>query len=182
MTESTDPAATDDRPAEAPTLEGSLNGSLMDELRQMVEQRVTPLVNPEPEPITSDAFLSDLSENEREQHDAEQARLRAELDALAAENELLGLGREYPREVGILTKMLQAESVEGWVRALHEAMNPTREPEQEVADVDRNNPPGGPIASIARLDPRDVIHLPDGSLITREEGWRILSQARSLHD
>lgn len=51
------------------------------------------------------------------------------------------------------------------------------EPEQEVADVDRNNPPA---TAATALHTQDLIHLPDGRMITREEGLRILREAQTL--
>jgi hypothetical protein len=95
---------------------------------------------------------------------------------LRLENELLRMGQQYPREVEVLQRLLAAESVQDYVTALHEAFNP--EPETQVSDVDRNNPPinalwGGSID--------DMIHLPDGRMLTREQGMELLRDASTLH-
>ncbi len=120
-----------------------------------------------------------MSEEEREQL-AVQERQEAD-EALRLENALLKLGQQgYAREVEIVQKMLQGDSVEAYVTALREAfeaVQPSKEPEQEVSDVDRNNPPAMPVAASAGAD---MITLPDGSVITREQGLALLKGATSL--
>lgn len=179
MSEPTDnPAVTDDeQPADQPDLgSGDFNGSLMAELRNDVEARLRPLLDPPaPEP---DPRLADLSENDRDILAEREQQYSAELEQLAFENELLSLSREYPNEVAIVQKMLAGESIADYVAALHEALNAGREAEQDVAAVDRNNPPNTPIGV---HDMRDMIRLPDGRLITREAGLEILRDAGSLH-
>lgn len=121
-----------------------------------------------------------MSEEEREQLAVKEEQDR--IEALALENELLKLGQQYPTEVGIVQKMLAGQSVSDYVAALHEALAatkaPTPEPEQEVSDVDRNNPPATPVTRSAGAD---MISLPDGSFITVAQGEEILRQAKSLH-
>lgn len=120
-----------------------------------------------------------MSEEEREQLVAQERSDREE--QLALENELLKLGQQYPTEVGIVQKMLAGQSVTDYVAALHEALKPatppTPEPEQEVSDVDRNNPPATPLTSGSTAD---MITLPDGRVITREQGIELLKAARTL--
>ena len=120
-----------------------------------------------------------MSEEEREQLAVKEEQDR--IEALALENELLKLGQQYPTEVGIVQKMLAGQSVQDYVAALHEALAskaPEKEPEQEVSDVDRNNPPATPVTRSAGAD---MISLPDGSFITVAQGEEILRQAKSLH-
>ena len=120
-----------------------------------------------------------MSEEEREQLAAKEESER--MEQLALENSLLKLGQQYPNEVAIVQKMLAGSSVEEYVAALHEAMKPatpaTPEPEQEVSDVDRNNPPATPTSAPAGAD---MIRLSDGQLITREAGVEMLKSAQSL--
>ena len=121
-----------------------------------------------------------MSEEEREQLAAKERD--EEREQLALENQLLKLGQQYPNEVAIVQKMLAGQSVEDYVAALHEAMKPatpaTPEPEQQVSDVDRNNPPATPTSASAGAD---MIRLPDGQMITREAGLEILKGAQTLH-
>lgn len=121
-----------------------------------------------------------MSEEEREQLAAKEKQEADE--ALRLENELLKLGQQYPDEVAVVQKMLAGQSVTDYVTALHEAMKatkaPTPEPEQAVSDVDRNNPPATPISAQAA---EGMIRLPDGRLITREQGVELLKQASTLH-
>jgi len=121
-----------------------------------------------------------MSEEEREQLAVKEKD--EEREQLALENQLLKLGQQYPNEVAIVQKMLAGESVTDYVAALHEALKPatpaTPEPEQEVSDVDRNNPPATPTSAPAGAD---MIRLPDGQMITREAGLEILKGAQSLH-
>jgi len=121
-----------------------------------------------------------MSEEEREQLAAKEKD--EEREQLALENQLLKLGQQYPKEVAIVQKMLAGESVTDYVAALHEALKPaneaSKEPEQEVSDVDRNNPPATPTSAPAGAD---MIQLPDGQFITREAGLEILKGAQTLH-
>jgi len=121
-----------------------------------------------------------MSEEEREQLAAKEKD--EEREQLALENQLLKLGQQYPKEVAIVQKMLAGESVTDYVAALHEALKPaneaSKEPEQEVSDVDRNNPPATPTSAPAGAD---MIRLPNGELITREAGMEILKGAQTLH-
>lgn len=121
-----------------------------------------------------------MSEEEREQLAAKERD--EEREQLALENQLLKLGQQYPNEVAVVQKMLAGESVEDYVAALHEALKPanevSKEPEQEVSDVDRNNPPATPTSASAGAD---MIRLPDGQMITREAGLEILKGAQTLH-
>ncbi len=121
-----------------------------------------------------------MSEEEREQLAAKERD--EEREQLALENQLLKLGQQYPNEVAIVQKMLAGESVTDYVAALHEALKPatpaTPEPEQEVSDVDRNNPAATPTSAPAGAD---MIRLRDGNMITREAGIEILKNAQSLH-
>jgi len=52
------------------------------------------------------------------------------------------------------------------------------DPEAQVADVDRNNPP---MTATSAHSWQDMIRLPDGQMITREAGLEILRNAESLH-
>lgn len=153
---------------------------LMDErvkgFQRIVQERDDRLVELERQLKTAS-----MSEEEREQLTAKEENEK--MEQLALENQLLKLGQEYPNEVAIVQKMLAGESVSDYVAALHEALKPanaeTSEPEQNVSDVDRNNPPVTPISAPAGAD---MIRLPDGQLITREAGLEILKGAQSLHD
>lgn len=121
-----------------------------------------------------------MSEEERAQLVASEEKER--LEQLALENQLLRLGQQYPTEVAIVQKMLAGESVEDYVAALHEAMKvtkaPEKEPEQDVSDVDRNNPPATPVTASAG---QDMVSLPDGRALTREAALEILKAASTLH-
>ena len=121
-----------------------------------------------------------MSEEEREQLAVKERD--EEREQLALENQLLKLGQQYPNEVAIVQKMLAGKDVSDYVAALHEALKPaipaTPEPEQQVSDVDRNNPPATPTSAPAGAD---MIQLPDGQFITREAGLEILKGAQTLH-
>lgn len=175
----TEPAATepDAQPAVPKQFGDALGGDLMAQLRADVEAKVRPMLEPQPEP--ADPRLADLSEDDRSILEQREHEYTARLEQLRLENQLLALGQRYPNEVNILQKMLAGDSVEDYVTALHEALGGGREPEDSVADVDRNNPPRTAATAQAW---EDMIRLPDGRLITREQGLEILKNAQTLYD
>lgn len=118
-----------------------------------------------------------MSEDERAQFDAQ--REQEQLEQIMLENELLRLGREYPNEVSLLEKLLNADSVTDYATILHEAFSAASaagEAETKVPDVDRNNPPAiNPSTAGA-----DMVQTPAG-VMTREAALEILRKAETLH-
>ncbi len=184
MSDTTEAPATptEEKPAETafdPKAFETQIASLIDErvkgFQRIISERDTRLADLERQLKTAS-----MSEEEREQLSLRERD--EEREQLALENQLLKLGQQYPTEVGIVQKMLSGQSVEEYVAALHEAIAglkaPEKEPEQEVSDVDRNNPPTIPVAASAGAD---MITLPDGRVITREQGLALLREASSLH-
>lgn len=183
MSEPTNSTATSspEQPVEPPKQLGNdgLNGQMMRELQEQlrtdVEAAVRPMLEP-PEP--PDPRLADLSSEETDLLAERERQYNDDLEQLAFQNQLLTLGQQYPNEVSILQKMLAGESIEDYVAALHEALSEGKEPEQEISDVDRNNP--ARTAATAQAW-QDMIRLPDGQLLTREQGLEILRGAQTLH-
>lgn len=177
MGETTDPAATEEtQPADEPAPIGGddLNGPLMADLRRDVEARLKPILNPEPEP---DPRAATLSEEEQDYLSQRTAEYEQQLNDLELRNRILELGRERPQVASLAERVIAAQTFEELTEALSSAFAGP-DPEEDVPDVDRNNPPGTPIAS---GDIADMIRLPDGRLITREQGIEMLRQADSLH-
>ena len=179
MNEPTDPTATssDEQPVETPTQLGNdgLNGQMLRELQEQLDARVKPLLQPEqPE---HDPRLDDLSEDDRDLLAERERQYTEQLEELNLRNQLLEISRERPREGAILERLLQAESLSDMAAALSEAFGQP-DPEAEVADVDRNNPSATPLSYAAGAD---MIRLPDGQLLTREQGLEVLRNADSLH-
>lgn len=179
MSETTDQAATssDEQPVESPKQFGNdgLNGSMMRELQEQIEARIKPLLEP-PQP-ERDPRLDDLSAEETDLLTETQRTYQERLDELELRNQLLEMSRERPREAAIIERLLQAETLADMAEAIGAAFG-EQEPEQQVAEVDRNNPPTSPLTygSIA-----DMIRLPDGQMITREAGLEILRSAQTLN-
>lgn len=112
-----------------------------------------------------------LSEDERAQlHQKETA---AQLEKLARENELLKLSRDYPDEMPVFEKLLQADSTKTQLETIREiraaiakAQAPDEKKEStEVPDVNPTNPP--------RRDFGGVV-MPDGTTLTDDIADRIL--------
>lgn len=112
-----------------------------------------------------------LSEDERAQlHQKETA---AQLERLARENELLKLSRDYPDEMPVFEKLLQADSTKTQLETIREiraaiakAQAPDEKKENtEVPDVNPTNPP--------RRDFGGVV-MPDGTTLTDDIADRIL--------
>ncbi len=172
------PAETPATPAFDPTAFEAKIASLIEErvkgFQRMVSEKDSRITELERELKTAS-----MSEEEREQLTI---RERQEADeALRLENALLKLGQQYPNEVAAYQKILERESVEDQIAALHEVLSagktPQPEPEQEVSDVDRNRPPATPVSAQST---QDMIRLPSGEFITREAGLELLRQAQSL--
>lgn len=187
MAEPTTPATVDQaQPADPPVTSAFDPKELETRFASLIEERVKGFQRIVQERDDRLAELerqlktASMSEEEREQLAAREKD--EEREQLALENQLLKLGQQYPNEVAIVQKMLAGQSVEDYVAALHEALKPATsaapEPEQEVSDVDRNNPPATPVSASAGAD---MIRLPDGQMITREAGLEILKSAQTLH-
>lgn len=147
----------------------------MAQLRADVEAKVRPMLATQPEP--PDPRLADLSEADRDLLAQREQEHAAALEELELRNQLLQIKQERPREAAIIERLLRAESLADMAEAISAAFGEP-DPEAQVADVDRNNPPASPLTygSVA-----DMIQLPDGRLLTREEGLEILRGAQSLH-
>jgi|LakMenE18May11ns_1017448.scaffolds.fasta_scaffold9871688_2 hypothetical protein len=111
-----------------------------------------------------------LSEDERAQ--LHQKDLSEQLDKLSRENELLKLSREYPDEMPVFEKLLQADSTKTQLETIREiraaiakAQTPAKQEETEVPDVNPINPP--------RRDFGGVV-MPDGTTLTEDIADRIL--------
>lgn len=189
MSDTTDTAPATEAPTteqEAPATAAFDPKELESRFTQMLDKRVGDFQRMISERETQIADLqrqlktASMSEEEREQLTAQERD--EEVERIRMENELLKLGQQYPDEVKIVQRMLEGQSVSDYVTALRESLAAAKpqqpEPEQEVSDVDKNNPPSTPASS---QDTRDMISLPDGRMVTREQGVEMLRQAQTLH-
>lgn len=168
----TEPAATEDQPAEPRAFGDAMSGDLMAQLRADVEARVRPMLEPQPDPR-----LADLSEADQDVLAETQRTYQERLEELELRNQLLEMSRDRPREARIIERLLQAGTLADMAEALSAAFG-EQDPEAQVAEVDRNNPP---MTAASAHSWQDMIRLPDGQMITREAGLEILRNAESLH-
>ena len=111
-----------------------------------------------------------LSEDERAQ--LHQKELSEQLDKLARENELLKLSRDYPDEMPVFEKLLQADSTKTQLETIREiraaiaqAQAPAKQETTEVPDVNPTNPPRRDFGGVT---------MPDGTTLTDDIADRIL--------